>query len=422
MATTTKDKTPEKQEQVAQEAPAANLPTVLKQRLPYSKSLEAAAGIDQRGWGVLIDAVFPNAKTIEAVMMAIFYCKNRNLDIFKRPIHIVPIYSTALGREVESIWPGIAELRITAHRTGVYAGKDASEFGEEITETLCNIDSRNGAVKGEKEVTYPEWCQVTVYRIVQGVSAKFVGPKVWWKEAYATENRYSDIPNEMWGNRTNGQLEKCAEAAALRVAFPEELGNEYAAEEMANRKVSGLPPNMVHEGTFSEVMTPPRPQQSEFEQKPAAKQEEKKPEPVKPEPKKEEPKPTKAADTGGDPRGDIPPVGEAVDDRSEPGQGVRRDAPLSGQGDDAEPDEEEEYRHTEAWPDAQNTLAALEEGLRDIQAVPDLKTYRSDIRKVIDEIEDISSDERHELHMRFTTATTAREKEIAARRPPAKAR
>ena len=40
------------------------------------------------------------------------------------------------------------------------------------------------------------------------------------------------MPNHVWERRPDGQLEKCAEAAALRRAFPEELGNEYTAEEM----------------------------------------------------------------------------------------------------------------------------------------------------------------------------------------------
>ena len=36
----------------------------------------------------------------------------------------------------------------------------------------------------------------------------------------------------MWSNRPIGQLEKCAEAGALRRAFPEEIGNALTAEEM----------------------------------------------------------------------------------------------------------------------------------------------------------------------------------------------
>src|SRR5256885_16005138 len=42
----------------------------------------------------------------------------------------------------------------------------------------------------------------------------------------------TDVPNEMWSNRPVGQLEKCAEAGALRRAFPEEIGNALTAEEM----------------------------------------------------------------------------------------------------------------------------------------------------------------------------------------------
>ena len=37
----------------------------------------------------------------------------------------------------------------------------------------------------------------------------------------------------MWLKRPRGQIEKCAEAAALRSAYPEEIGNEYVPEEMA---------------------------------------------------------------------------------------------------------------------------------------------------------------------------------------------
>jgi hypothetical protein len=53
--------------------------------------------------------------------------------------------------------------------------------------------------------------------------------------------RETAAPNEMWKKRPRGQLEKCAEAAALRAAFPEELGNDYAAEEMAGQIVDHVP-------------------------------------------------------------------------------------------------------------------------------------------------------------------------------------
>jgi hypothetical protein len=61
---------------------------------------------------------------------------------------------------------------------------------------------------------------------------------VLWLESYATIGK-SELPNEMWQERAVGQIEKCAEAASLRRAFPEELGNEYSADEMAGRRIIG---------------------------------------------------------------------------------------------------------------------------------------------------------------------------------------
>ena len=287
-------------------------------RLPYPKSLEEYAGIDKRQWQVLIDAVWPSAQTVEAVCLAIQYCKNRNLDPLKKPIHIVPVWSKTGGPEgkggmVETVWPGISEIRTTAARTGVYAGKDAALFGPDITKKFQKIDDRNGEVKEEKEVTFPEWCQVTVYRMVQGQRCAFVGPKVFWLEAYATKDKFSEIPNEMWADRRSGQLEKCAEAGALRAAFPEELGNEYAAEEMYGRKVDFPPATVVQ----TNEIIPPRPKKSEFErqEKPAqAKQEDKKKTPAPAAETKPASKPVETKQPDPEPE---PEVEEAVHDAEE---------------------------------------------------------------------------------------------------------
>src|ERR1035437_8619220 len=158
-------------------------------------------------------------------------------DIKQRPVHIVPMWSSAAGNMVETVWPGISELRTTAFRTGNYAGCDEAEFGP-ITEYTFKGRVKEW-VKGKDEwndkvvkVDVPEWCRITMYRALMGQRCKFVGPKVKWLEAYATIGFKSDLPNDMWQTRSEGQLEKCAEAAALRRAFPEEIGNELTAEEM----------------------------------------------------------------------------------------------------------------------------------------------------------------------------------------------
>jgi phage recombination protein Bet len=183
-----------------------------------------------------VDAVFPSAKTTEAVELALAYCRARNLDPFKRPVHIVPIWDSKRGAEVETVWPGIGELRTTAARTGQLAGCDEATFGPEMTRTFKGTTGKGQYAKDvEKTVTFPEWCQVVLYRLVGGQRMPFPGPKVRWLETYATMGQ-TDVPNEMWATRPYGQIEKCAEAAALRRAFPEEVGSEMIHEEVGRRE------------------------------------------------------------------------------------------------------------------------------------------------------------------------------------------
>ncbi len=207
-----------------------------KPRLPYHAGIEKKYEVDVAAWRVLTESIFPAAKTPEAIGMALAYCKQRGLDIFKRPVHIVPIWNSALKKMVETVWPGISELRTTASRTREYAGIDECVFGPTISRVF------KGRVKrGDKwvdmtvEVTFPEWAQVTVYRRLGAYLAKFVGPKCFWLETYASIGQ-TDIPNDRWQRASFGQHEKCTEAAALRRAFPEEIGNEYTAEEMEGQR------------------------------------------------------------------------------------------------------------------------------------------------------------------------------------------
>ena len=204
-------------------------------RLPYHDAINERYGVDKSSWKALTEAVFPLAKSVDSIVMALSYCRARKLDPFKKPVHIVPMWNSALRETVETVWPGIAELRTTAFRTGQYAGCDEAQFGNDIEETFTGKNHKNE--ERSVSVVYPEWCRMTVTRILNGHERRFVGPKVYWIESYA---RWAgDVPNDMWAKRPVGQLEKCAEAAALRRAFPEEIGNEYTAEEMEGQVILG---------------------------------------------------------------------------------------------------------------------------------------------------------------------------------------
>jgi phage recombination protein Bet len=223
-------------------------------RLPYHPAIEERFGINIGAWKVLVDSIFPAAKSVDSVVLALAYCQQRGLDVFKRPVHIVPMWSKQQKGYIETVWPGISELRTTAFRTKAYAGLEEPVFGPPRSKTF------KGIVKGwdrepdrelQVQLKYPEYCQITVQRELNGNVHRFVGPKVYWVEAYARIGQ-TEVPNEMWQRRAIGQLEKCAEAAALRRAFPEELGNEYSAEEMEGQV-------LIQEPEGAPQITPPKP-------------------------------------------------------------------------------------------------------------------------------------------------------------------
>jgi len=193
-------------------------------------------GIDLGTWRVLTESIFPSAKTPEGVLLAVRYCRARKLDILRRPVHVVPMWSKALGREVETVWPGIAEVQTTAARTGQWAGMDPPRFGAEQTRTFeGRVKSHDSWQDIQVRVTFPDWCEVTVYRIVQGTRCPFT-ETVWWEETYARAGGAGcEVPTDMWRKRPRGQLLKCAKAASLRAAFPEEA--DYTAEEMAGKVI-----------------------------------------------------------------------------------------------------------------------------------------------------------------------------------------
>lgn len=211
-------------------------------RIPMP-AVDPALKLNASTWKVLTDSIFPSAKTAEGILLAVHYCAARNLDILKRPVHVVPMYSTAQAREIETVWPGIAELQTTAARTGQWAGIDPPRFGPLCERTFRGRSKRDGTWQDiESTVSFPEWCEVTVYRLVGGTRCAFTEP-VFWLEAYARfGGAYSELPTDMWLKRPRGQLMKCAKAASLRAAFPEEA--TYTAEEMEGRVIeadAGLP-------------------------------------------------------------------------------------------------------------------------------------------------------------------------------------
>ena len=139
------------------------------------------------------------------------------------PFGIVYPKQMALRMNRDVIMPGINLYRVNAARSGQLAGISEPDFGPDVNDKLDGV-----------AITYPQWCRVTVKRALNnGQVAEFTAVER-WRENYATKGRDSSAPNAMWAKRPYAQLAKCAQAQALRMAFPESCG-QATAEEMAGK-------------------------------------------------------------------------------------------------------------------------------------------------------------------------------------------
>jgi len=134
------------------------------------------------------------------------YCKSYNLNPLKRQAYLVNYKKSEWN-----ILTGIEGYRTIATRTGLYAG------GKVIEMTM-------------KENNEPDACSFEVKKIVQDQLACFVGT-VYFDECKQVEKDGS--LNYIWKQRPKGQFAKVAEAATLRMAFPDELGDAYTDDEIS---------------------------------------------------------------------------------------------------------------------------------------------------------------------------------------------
>ena len=175
---------------------------------------------------VLQSSLYPGAAP-ESIKMVLGYCRASGLDPMQKPVHIVPMWDSKASTMRDVVMPGIGLYRTQAARNGC-AGVSEPEFGPDVTDNI-----------GGQQITFPAWCRVTVKRrLPTGEIVEFTAKEL-WRENYAVKGGKdkSIAPNAMWTKRPYGQLAKCAEAQALRKAFPE-IGSEPTADEMAGKTLN----------------------------------------------------------------------------------------------------------------------------------------------------------------------------------------
>lgn len=145
-------------------------------------------------------------------------CQRRRIDPFSKMLYLVPRWDSKLGREVMAVQSSIDYFRLTAGRSDKYAGQVGPQW--------C----------GENGDWKDVWLAKEMPRAARvGVMCKDFKEPLWavalW-DSYVQKTK-DGKPAKFWATMGSLMLGKCAEALAIRRAFPEDLAGLYTPEEMA---------------------------------------------------------------------------------------------------------------------------------------------------------------------------------------------
>lgn len=150
----------------------------------------------------LIRRTVANGATNDELSLFLYDCQRRGIHPLDKLLHF-----TKRGGKYTPV-TSIDFMRSQAAASGEMAGSEDAVFSENDT----------------RESWHPVSATVTVYRMTAGARFPYTATARW--SEYCPDNA------QMWRKMPHTMLGKCAEALALRKAFPQQLAGLYSSEEM----------------------------------------------------------------------------------------------------------------------------------------------------------------------------------------------
>lgn len=152
-------------------------------------------------------------------------CERTGLDPLSNQIHAVKRWDSSAGKMSLQIQTGIDGLRLIADRTGERNGEDGpfwcgddGQWHDVWVSENAPLAAKLGAYRAGSDKPYWGVCRFSEF----------------------VQTKKDGSPTKFWKTMPSRMLEKCAEATALRKAFPNELSGIYIPEEMPQSEKEDL--------------------------------------------------------------------------------------------------------------------------------------------------------------------------------------